>query len=402
MAWIATKKTAKGRFHLDGFGVSTAGVDAKSPFELRVFDTNGRALALVKDVYASDIRVSGKGKGGVGIGEHFASDSYRITDVVEIRDGRIRSHFGDLDRKILVAVSDEPLLEPQLDQPIAAGQNIFSGTLLEYLNTIQSFLIKPADMVAWQAKVNVWHGSRDPSWLIVRHGIRGWRVSADIYDDSELGAKVLTTDNEATVSFYEHCRNTTAPDKFDLYAALKEGVIRSGTIKYCDERDRPSVKQRLLQHGLKECSRAPRPYNHLKYSHIAGAKAELSQAIAASPSASLIASATRCISPCNVLLTHTPKGNYSVEHLHMLNEKSVYDFGEQKDLLKYFLAWIGGSAAKAGGSSVFHEFCHLADVFHAVGLDAFSDLNPTRLSEVLEKTLEAAAKICLTIRQVAN
>jgi hypothetical protein len=378
--------------------MSTAGVDAKSPFVLRVLDANGRILLSVKNVFASDIRVSGKGKGGIGIGKHFSSDTYHITDIVELREGRIRSQFGDLDRKIQAAASDALPLEPQVVEPITASHTVFSGTLLEYLNRFQDYQIKPTQLIGWQAKVNEWHRSKNPAWLIVRHGIRNWKVCADVYDAHDLGAKVLTTDNEATVSFYEHCRSIPAPESFDLFASLKDGVIRSGTIKYCDNSDKPKIRQRLLQYGLQERSRAPRPYAHLKYSHIAAAKAGFSQSIATSPAANLIASATRCISPCNVLLTHTPQnGNFSVKHFHLLNENSVHDFGEQANLLKYFLAWTGVAAAKAGGAPVFHEFCRLADVFHAVGLDDFSTHDGIGLVESLEKILREATTVRLSI-----
>jgi hypothetical protein len=178
------------------------------------------------------------------------------------------------------------------------------------------------------------------------------------------------------VSFYEHCR-LHDPEPLDVLALLKSGEIKTGTIK---GRGSEEVNQQAIieinrdrnAHSIAEPAGFPtnkKPYPQCKYSHLSDAKREYPLGVSEYDLA--ITATMRTLSPMNIFLTHTARGNARLTHRHLLDGQRVGDLGEESKVRIYFLAaLVGHIEGVDGGRNVAREFMNLAkfkdDVVDAV------------------------------------
>ncbi len=277
----------------------------------------------------------------------------------------------------------------------------FSGTLSEYLKHMQKFLIEASRMVNWQRLVNEYCCSTDSKWFMGRYGISNWSICGNIYDlklEDGNHCHVVTTDNEATVSFYEHCRKKDRPDgSLKVLEYLKSGAIKTGTIKgFKDPDERLEIDKKRSKFEIAGAGGFPtndKPYPMLKYSHMGDAKKNIPQDLNERSLACICTS--RTLSPMNIFMTHTGSGNTRFRHEHRIDGRPSADIGEEEDIRQYFVAAIADHVKNIDdGLSTLFQFLQIARL--KIG-DLGDKWDQTAVSQNFEKLIKDAENIEILI-----
>jgi hypothetical protein len=262
----------------------------------------------------------------------------------------------------------------------ASGAVEFDGTLYEYLSSISKKQISPGKMIQGQWLVNNYlaNGCRIH---FLRYGAFGTEFCGDVCTFEGLqNIRAVTTDNEMTVSFYEMFRHNDVVEHLDESLILKcmnrpRQKLHTGTIKPMGltKREKDQIRDRRTVMGISRNGGGYpsilKPYREMKYSHLFDAKPSFTRYLQDLNMANLVALTARTISPLNIFLTHTAKGNVLQKHNHFIDGNYRADIGEDKEVRKYLLA---GSIKRLldikGSIDVIMKFFDLAETNHDLPL----------------------------------
>lgn len=333
-----------------------------------------------------------------------------VNQVSHNRGWKIISGLDNSDREAsdqIVAFTTNPnILNVKADLRLIANVEnaVFNGTLQEYLLFLQPYLISSQRLVAWQKELN-YYFENNPEWIVIRNGatISGvnYKYCGKIFDISR--PTVITTDNEATVSLYEYARKNDPNSPFKLISLLKNNCIVTGTIKGSDltEAEKKDIIEDRLKYNfpIKNLFAPKRPFSEYKYSHIGRAKPDR---LPTGPLDPLITIGLRCVSPMNIILTHTPSaGNYSLKHIHELDGKIHLDLAEKDAgfiFLKYSVSLLARHVKSVPqGTSCLIKFLIFADILEELKMDKAMLMNEKIFNKEMEEIWNESSRLRVKI-----
>ena len=115
-----------------------------------------------------------------------------------------------------------------------------------------------------------------------------------------------------------------------------------------------------------------RPHRYLKYSHLGRAKPTR---VPNGPLSPLLTIGVRCLSPMNIVLTHTPGGgNYSINHIHEIDGHIHNDLAEEKAgeiVLPFAIALMARHVKGVShGTACLMRFLELADILGELNMNS--------------------------------